>query len=515
MSPLPNFAAYSARPVGRSREEGGLCSAFDEGLDATRQHGQGTITMAEVQLGPELLSTLCGRSRRRLRDIQSSCQVVMKLDRVRGGLRIYGPEAAIEAAQRQLSSLGGPRKTVPGAVWAELFRTRTLQTSKQSIVLHLQELSGCRIHIERSRHEVRIFGPQDSTAVAEKLLEELEKLTTEAAVPTGDAADSLKIQDIAEELGVTARLDETEVVLLGLKDRVQLAVREISKYMDHMEGYVMQLSREDADILNADWPVMSMEGFDPSELSTQGGFGSSSSGSLPPMSPPVYRTVPQPPSPSHMQGGRRQNQALYAPQSARMPLVMNRAQGHGGHEQSECGGVCPTCGVGRFCHYCGQQTWVYLIGTSHPGSLRPEMGADSSTPKANDAATRTPPQPAQHLYMGEAMDAGNQWMAMPTGPAPMEAVVGEASPRGSGVGQCMVGAPANGLVMGSMLPMCFPVSMAPDQTSPMPWVSNMPVAMAQGFPDGTVNGNQMVRHVYMVPAYTTSPSDESSHVHHF
>uniref|UniRef100_A0A7S1W2J9 Uncharacterized protein n=1 Tax=Alexandrium catenella TaxID=2925 RepID=A0A7S1W2J9_ALECA len=488
--------------------------------------------MVEIMLGPELLSTLCRRSRRRLRDIQANCQVAMKLDRTRCVLRIFGPEACIEAAQKQLSSLGGPRKTVPAAVWAELMRTRTLQSSKQAIVLLIQELSGCRIHIERSRHEVRIFGPQDGIVVAEKLLEELEKRCAQKVLPAHDPAslDVDVLQKISEELGVAVQLEEAEVVVMGLADRVPIAVREISKYMEDSEFYQLQLSSQDHKELAAAWPTFTAADLEALASHSKGrGFGSASSSSsdiapMPGVAPRAPAVQPQPqPQPPSMRD-HRQGQMPRVPPYVRSPPPtsggwrMNQQACH--HDAPEpC--ICPTCGVGRFCHYCGQQTWVYVFGSGSSRDSESNCGGmgrfdqlsdGGSVRSGYEACTRAPaPAPPPHTH-AEDEHVGGMWIGMPaaTGPAHMSAAeaAGEALPARSSFSAShhMVGMSPGGVIMGGMVPMCFPIGMAPDQTAQMPWVGNVPM-VAQGYPDAGVNGNQMTRHIYMVPAYSP-PTDD-------
>ncbi|CAK0840364.1 unnamed protein product, partial [Prorocentrum cordatum] len=126
----------------------------------------------EFELDPELLSILCRRGRRRLRLLQLETRANIWIDRGRGVLHASGPEAALGELQRQLASLRGPRKNVSAAVWSELMRTRTnSKDPEEGLVARLQQESGCRIHIERDRHQVRIFGPSDEVRVCERLIE--------------------------------------------------------------------------------------------------------------------------------------------------------------------------------------------------------------------------------------------------------------------------------------------------------------------------------------------------------
>merc|ERR1719287_218482 len=105
---------------------------------ALDNRGYDTQTV-EIALDPELLATFCRRSRRRLRDVQASCQASVKLDRARGVLRVTGPESSIDAVRKQLAGLTGPRRDVTQAVWAELMRTRKMCNSLEATVARFQE----------------------------------------------------------------------------------------------------------------------------------------------------------------------------------------------------------------------------------------------------------------------------------------------------------------------------------------------------------------------------------------
>jgi len=187
---------------------------------------------AQIPLEPELLNSLHRRGRRRLKDIQTNFQVNARIDKLRGILVITGPEASVEAAKHMISGLGGPRIPVKPAVWAELLRTRTLQSGEQAMVAMIQQESGCRIHIERSRHEVRLFGHSEAVEIAEELLEELDKNCMEIAVPMDTSGVTPAVlQAFAESCHVTLRLDDEQLVLLGIEDTVKKAAEELPRFL--------------------------------------------------------------------------------------------------------------------------------------------------------------------------------------------------------------------------------------------------------------------------------------------
>jgi hypothetical protein len=201
---------------------------------ASSNGGQVTVSVA---LEPEVLDSLSRRGRRRLKDIQSTCQVTAKLDKMAGLLHISGHEEGVDSAKRLIVGLGGPRVAVNIAVWAELLRTRTLQEGSQAIMAKIQSESGCRIHIERSRHEVRLFGDREAVVAAHKLLEQLNGDCMEAAVPmTPESHMQSALHALAHECGVTLRLDETQVGVLGMRGAVCKAVKELERCLADPEA---------------------------------------------------------------------------------------------------------------------------------------------------------------------------------------------------------------------------------------------------------------------------------------
>ncbi|CAE8638389.1 unnamed protein product [Polarella glacialis] len=218
---------------------GGFDGAFHASMIG---HGVKTV---DVVLEADLLATFCRRGRRRLRDIQSSSQTVLKLDRCRGVLKVTGTDRAIMDVRRQLESLGGPRRPVQQAVWAELLRTRTLETTSRVSVAWLQQMSGCRVHIERTQQEVRLFGPKETVAVADRLLAEIESgLCASIAVPVedGHSLPSVSLQLLAHSCGITLQIAESEIFVLGLVAAVEEAAEELSRFVQDPSNF--QLRRE-------------------------------------------------------------------------------------------------------------------------------------------------------------------------------------------------------------------------------------------------------------------------------
>jgi hypothetical protein len=171
-----------------------------------------------------------------LREIQTTCKVKVSLDKLRGKLHISGSESDVAAAKYHIGGLGGPRKVVKPALWAELLRTRTIPSGQQAHITNIQQESGCRIHIERSRHEVRLFGHDDTTTVAERLLDELAVRCTEVVLPMPSGiSNSPAVQAVADGCGVTLCLEERQVAVLGIRDSVNNAVEVLKNQINSPE----------------------------------------------------------------------------------------------------------------------------------------------------------------------------------------------------------------------------------------------------------------------------------------
>ena len=136
----------------------------------------------------------------------------------------------MEAVRSQLESLSGTRRAVPRALWCELLRTRTEEETKKSLLMQLQNASGCRIHIERGHPEVRIFGTNQASAMAEELLDEAATRCTQGIVPFEDGAPAISpsiLEYIATTCEVTLEMQEHGFVASGLHHAVAAAVEEL------------------------------------------------------------------------------------------------------------------------------------------------------------------------------------------------------------------------------------------------------------------------------------------------
>eukprot|EP00403_Amphidinium_massartii_P024739 CAMPEP_0178406212 /NCGR_PEP_ID=MMETSP0689_2-20121128/18797_1 /TAXON_ID=160604 /ORGANISM="Amphidinium massartii, Strain CS-259" /LENGTH=329 /DNA_ID=CAMNT_0020027249 /DNA_START=94 /DNA_END=1080 /DNA_ORIENTATION=- len=184
--------------------------------------------VVEIPLSQATEGSLCRHGRRRLRDMQAKSAARIRYDRARSVLKVSGPSSAVEEVQRQLDCLGGVKEVVPTAVWCELMRTRLEEDPSKSALQNMQKQSGCRIHIERSLQEVRIFGSSQNTQVALHLLHDFARRCTEVSVPSdeGSVSEDL-VQRITDEHAVTVNVEKRRVVVYGIKAAVRSAVREL------------------------------------------------------------------------------------------------------------------------------------------------------------------------------------------------------------------------------------------------------------------------------------------------
>jgi hypothetical protein len=108
-----------------------------------------------------------------------------------------------------------------------------LQTGPEAAVARIQLESGCRLHIERGKQEVHLFGNPESVAKAQKLLMELEQqCVEEVMVSMANAIDSMVLQTIATSCGVTFRIENDHICILGIRKSVKEAVDTLKKHME-------------------------------------------------------------------------------------------------------------------------------------------------------------------------------------------------------------------------------------------------------------------------------------------
>lgn len=128
------------------------------------------------------------------------------------------------------------------ATWAELMRTRTLvgtDAAFMSAVERIQHLSGCRVHIERASHEIRLFGPKVSSDIAANLMGQFQTMCSEQAVQTSnlEGLSCETLQKIAHSGSVSLRIEGQTVSVLGFDFAVVEAANELRRYISSPESF--------------------------------------------------------------------------------------------------------------------------------------------------------------------------------------------------------------------------------------------------------------------------------------
>jgi hypothetical protein len=103
----------------------------------------------------------------------------------------------------------------------------------EAALARIQEESGCRIHIERSRQEVRLFGDSGNIAAAERVLTDLDQQCGEefVALEAGFNITAPQLGALALSCGVALQREEEGLVVLGLSGSVRTAVERIGEYV--------------------------------------------------------------------------------------------------------------------------------------------------------------------------------------------------------------------------------------------------------------------------------------------
>mmetsp|Transcript_110499 Transcript_110499/g.276668 ORF Transcript_110499/g.276668 Transcript_110499/m.276668 type:complete len:495 (-) Transcript_110499:261-1745(-) len=323
-----------------------------------------SIVSVSFPLGPELLQLLCRRSRKRLREIQESCNLLQaRIDRSQSCLCITGTKAAICAARTQLETLCGPRKRVPKAFWAELMRTRMLQAAPSQIhVLSLQHATGCRVHIERDKCEVRLFGANTNVVEAMSIIDRLQGDCVEAFFPMQDGLQfSISVLEaLGRQFGVTLLAAEGGVSVLGLHAAVEHTMRELDLYRTGQRE-LPQTAPQDADVGSRPLESASQDlaardltaerAPNPGHLAKEGTpLRGGDAWAQRFINARGSTTIPMTSAAFGREGHKRRHEITRA-----RGVEMGRMTGHqhdrqfGQHEGTHC----PTCGVGRFCGSCG------------------------------------------------------------------------------------------------------------------------------------------------------------------
>jgi DNA-binding TFAR19-related protein (PDSD5 family) len=110
-------------------------------------------------------------------------------------------------------------------------RSRTNTDPSQAAIARLQQQSGCRVHIERSVEQVRLFGPKRKQQVVQRLLEDLDRMCISEVVrmPFAPQLDTQMLQTFAQEFGVTLQVDGEQLAVIGIQGAVSEATEELRK----------------------------------------------------------------------------------------------------------------------------------------------------------------------------------------------------------------------------------------------------------------------------------------------
>jgi len=288
-------------------------------------------------------------------------------------------------------------------------RTRTMQDPDQAIVTRLEQETGCRVHIERSRREVRLFGPSPGAQAASKRLDELGAMCCEEVVPVpiGNVSPEA-LQVLAHDCRVTLRVEDMQIVVLGLQDYVNKATFDLKKLILEVSLGVSPQKQASVQALpggSSGSAMVEDSGMQPQPMQTSLGVVVTQM--------PTEASISQPLSSGKQQfivrapfdnqnsfgGNPRSGYGEHRPGKF-VPVVANTGCGGGGcgrgcagHSQvatghiGNCAGVCPTCGVGNFCPSCGVPVWqnqtMFPENGSAPTSSSKPPGKYNDVKQAN------------------------------------------------------------------------------------------------------------------------------------
>lgn len=180
-------------------------------------------TTVQIPLDDALVNGFRRRGRRKLREIEEACpDVLVKFDKASGCLVVKGAWEAVRRVQDQVDCMRGPRKQLSPALWAELMRTRSCPLG---VLERLQAAVGARLHIERQRSEVRIFGPIAAVAQAELLLDRMELACVEVCLEGVATPSQEELELWSSTWCVSFRREAGRLWVLGFRALVQRFLR--------------------------------------------------------------------------------------------------------------------------------------------------------------------------------------------------------------------------------------------------------------------------------------------------
>jgi len=177
-----------------------------------------------------LRSKLMKRVRSQLRSMHEQYGPDFSFNITKCILDVTGSEQAIHAVRTKMRSMIGACTFLPAPLWAELLRTRREGTTGEDrvTIAHIQSVTGCHLHVERERQEVRVTGSDGCLFHSFQLLEELasECVTVDCGFVK---VSEVMLEALAVQCDVTFRLQSGKVAIFGLRDSVREAFHEVRK----------------------------------------------------------------------------------------------------------------------------------------------------------------------------------------------------------------------------------------------------------------------------------------------
>lgn len=190
-----------------------------------------------MNVGFILQSKLMKRARSQLRGMHEQYGPDFSFNIKNCILDVTGSEQAIDAVRTELRSMIGARTFLPAPLWAELLRTRREGTMGKNrvTIAHIQSVTGCHMHVERERQEVRVTGGDGCLFQSLQLLEELasECVMEDCGIMK---VSEVTLEALAVKCGVTFRVQSGELAIFGLRDSVRKALHEVRKAENEVRG---------------------------------------------------------------------------------------------------------------------------------------------------------------------------------------------------------------------------------------------------------------------------------------
>eukprot|EP00931_Biecheleriopsis_adriatica_P001916 TRINITY_DN10245_c0_g1_i5.p1 TRINITY_DN10245_c0_g1~~TRINITY_DN10245_c0_g1_i5.p1 ORF type:complete len:378 (+),score=79.11 TRINITY_DN10245_c0_g1_i5:84-1136(+) len=132
--------------------------------------------MAIIPISTQLLSLLTSRrGHQRLRALRRKSSARIGLDVQSHVVYVCGSAQEAWNVRDELQALEGTAMSVSEALWKKLMQFRTVTDSIYSLA-SIQEKCNCRLHVDRLKMEVRVFGFEEDLPRAQMVLHEMEEL---------------------------------------------------------------------------------------------------------------------------------------------------------------------------------------------------------------------------------------------------------------------------------------------------------------------------------------------------